>query len=202
VHFAAPYGKRVGNMLVLRAIARNRDQESDGIDEYVLALRYYQGEPDRDDLGEVIPLQPDDDELMLVAGGIETLDTLSILGLVRAPAAYASAGHIVAPVHGELIDRIMRIIGFFVVVFYSISMGWRHRSLYIGRPPILVVLLVPLLPWATWWVVSLVRSVADSVLRALVLGGAPATTVFAATAVMVLALLLAIASVARQKIEP
>ncbi len=89
-----------------------------------------------------------------------------------------------------------------MAVFYSISIGWRYRSLYIGRPPLLVLLLVPLLPWVTWWVVTLLRSLADSVLRALVLNGDPITTVSVATGAMVVALLLAIASAARQRIEP
>ncbi|MEX2444956.1 MAG: hypothetical protein WD492_15250 [Alkalispirochaeta sp.] len=202
VHLSAPYGKRVGDMLVIRAIARRREAASDSVDEYVVGPRYLRGTPGRDDLGEMIPLQPDVDQLMLVAGGLETLNTLNLVGLVRAPAAYDAAGHIVAPVHAELVYRIMRIVGFFVTVFSSISIAWRYRSLYIGRPPILVVLLVPLLPWATWWVISLVRSVADSVLRALVLHGAAATTVVVAAGVMIVALLLAITSAARQQIEP
>ena len=202
VHFRVPYGKRIGTMLVLRAMVRSGDTDSDRVDEYVVAPRYLQGEADRDQLGEVIPLQPEADQLLLVAGGLETLDALSIPGLLRAPAAYDAAGHVVAPVHAELIYRIIRIVGFFVVAFYSISIGWRHRSGYIGRPPILVLLLIPLLPWATGWVIALVRSITDSVLRALVINGASTATVMIVTGVMLVALLMAIASTARQTVEP
>lgn len=202
VQFTAPYGKRIGDMLVLRAVHRHRGDDGAGVEEYVVAPTYVRGEPDRDNSGEVIPLQLDVDQMMLVAGGLETLDTRSLVGLLQAPAAYSTAGHIVAPVHTELIYRILRVFGFFVAVFYSISIGWRYRSLYIGRPPLLVLLLVPLLPWVTWWVVTLLRSLADSVLRALVLNGDPITTVSVATGAMVVALLLAIASAARQRIEP
>ncbi len=206
VHLTVPYGKRIGNMLVLRAMVRSGGDSGgttgDRVDEYVVVPRYLQGEADSDQLGEVIPLQPEVDQLLLVAGGLETLDTLSIPALFRAPAAYDAAGHVVAPVHAELIYRIIRIVGFFVVAFYSISIGGRHRSLYIGRPPVLVLLLVPLLPWATGWVISLVRSVADSVLRTLVVTGASAVTVVIVSGVMLVGLLLAIASVARQTVEP
>ncbi|MFW5827759.1 MAG: hypothetical protein ACOCU4_06690, partial [Alkalispirochaeta sp.] len=149
VHFSVPYGKRVGDMLVLRAMVRSGEgsagTQRDGVDEYVVAPRYLQGAPDTDQFGEVIPLQPEVDQLLLVAGGLDTLNTLSIPELIRAPAAYDVAGHVVAPVHAELIYRILRIVGFFVVAFYSISIGWRHRSLYIGRPPILVLFFAPLL---------------------------------------------------------
>ncbi|MFW5694050.1 MAG: hypothetical protein ACOCYB_02700 [Alkalispirochaeta sp.] len=201
-HLSAPYGKRIGDMLVLRALARNRDTGDGGVAEYVVAPRYLEGESDGHQLGEVIPLQPDVDQLLLVAGGVETLDTLSLVGLMRAPAAYDATGHAVAPVHAELIYRIVRIVGFFVAAFYSISIGWRFRSLYIGRPPLLVLLLVPLLPFATRWIMVLVRSVADAVLRAVTISGGATHTAIVTTGIMVAVLILAIASVARQTIEP
>ena len=199
-HLRVPYGKRIGDMLALRSIQRSGGPEH--TEQYVIDPEYLEGQPDDTTLGELVPLQLDMDEIMLVAGGVPALNTLSLVDLVRAPAALANAGESVAPAGSELIERIVRIIGYFVLAFYAISLGWRYRSLYLGRPPLPILLLVPVLPWAIWWTVSLVRVVLDVLIRTVAPSGSAGATIPLVSAVMLIALLVAITSLARQTIEP
>lgn len=199
VHLAVPHAKRIGRMLALRSIERIGGAEN--TDQYVIQPEYLLGSPGNGDDG-LIQLGISVDDIVLAAGGTPVLATLSLADLARAPAALAQAGVTASGAISELIARIVRVAGFFVLAFLSVSLGWEHRSHYLGRPPILVLLLVPVLPWATWWVVGFTRAVVDTAIGLVVPAAAAGTAIVAVSAVMLVALLVATTSLARQTIEP
>ena len=209
VHLAVEYAHRIDNQLALRAIER---LGADGdLEQFIHEPRYLRGSaPDGGPQSEaslpgsgrtLIPLIHPMEDILLAAGGAGALATFSLPELLSAPAALEAVGHSTGLARSELVGRIIRIVGFFVLAFLSISLAWEHRSRYVGRPPVFMLLLVPLLPLALIWLVPLVRSTVDALILVLIGSASTTTAMLVASGVMLLALVLAIAALARQTVS-
>lgn len=203
VHLQVPYARRIDNRLALRSIEEFGADED--LEQFIIEPRYLAG-GSTDVAGAafadaLIPLVHPVDQILLASGGADALATFSLPELLSAPEALEAVGHTTAPARSELVGRIIRIVGFFVLAFLAIGLAWEHRSRYVGRPPVVILLLVPLLPLALTWLVAVVRSTVDALILVLVGSSAANTAVLIASGVMVLALIVAVASLARQTVS-
>ncbi len=200
VHFRIPYGKRIGSTLVLRAL-RQGGMPSDGAANMVLP-HYLSGAPVDDAFGEVIPLQLDVPEILRTSGGQRAMSTFSLEELIRIPRALSALGQPVRYATIELALRFVRIMGFFVVSVYAVALGWRHRSLYIGSPPLTVFALLPILPVAVWWTVDVTRSVLLAAVTTISAHADPSTVFIGTVSVLSAAVVGSFVSLARQSVAP
>ena len=200
VHFRAPYGKRIGSTLVLRAL-RREGAPGDGAANMVLP-HYFSGAPTEDAFGEVIPLQLDIPEILRTAGGRQAMSTFSLEELIRIPRALSVLGQPVRYATIELALRFVRIMGFFVVSVYAVALGWRYRSLYIGRPPFTVFAFLPLLPVAVWWTIDVMRSVLLAAIATFSAHAEPSTVLIVTISVLSAAIVGSFVSLARQPVAP
>jgi hypothetical protein len=207
-HFRAPYGKQIGEMLVLRAVEREGDSADP--DASITGPTFFSegavitaDDPPTGPLSpEIIPLSIDTANLIRIAGTAAAIDAISLPDLLRSPAVLESAGQSVDVALQELVRRILRIGGFFIIGFYGISVGWRYRSHYLGTPPVPILMMVPLLPWTVLWFTSIVRSTVDVVIRSEAIGDSPVMILSASAAILFVGLVLVLVSLARQTIEP
>jgi hypothetical protein len=208
IHYRAPYGKQIGEMLVLRAVDRVGDPGDPAAsttgptfflnDDMVAAgdSSSRAGSP------EIFPLTIDTADLIRIAGTAAAIDTVNLPDLLRSPAALEAAGQSPNAALQELVRRILRIGGFFILGFYGISVGWRYRSHYLGKPPVPILLMVPLLPWTVLWFASIVRSTIDVLIRSEAIGDSPAMILPVSATILLIGLILVLMSLSRQTIEP
>jgi hypothetical protein len=201
VHLVAPYGKRIGDMLVLRAMHRNADDASAA--QRVLIPEYLQGADSQDGpLRAMVPLTPTTAEIQRVARGAAGLQTLGLPDLVSSMGSLGPFGLAPGMAQAELLVRIVRIGGFFIVGFASVAVGWRYRSLYLGRPPLVLLATVPLIPWAVWWILSAVRTSVFEALRTSQATVASGAAIGLAVIGLVVLIVVSIAWSARQSVVP
>lgn len=196
LHLRARYGKVIGDRLVMRAILQEgefRDGEAN-----VTGPIFYVGSPS--DLEDALVLHHRVDDFARFAGGPDTLTTLSLPELVRLSPVMSGLGRTPHLVHAALMNRLLRIGGFFIIAFFSVSLGWRLRSRYVGRPPLIVLLLLPVVLGIIWWAVTLLRyllHVSTTVVASLL----PLSAAIAVTALgIIVGTVLAVFALAQQKI--
>ncbi len=194
-HVRAPYGKFISGDLVVRAMRR----DGIGIDlaSNVIGPEYLSGGRDYP-VAAFFPIRHPVDEIARFGPGTDWLKRENIGRLFAAVPLFQRLGLPVIAIYAQLVDRILRSIGVFVLFFASMAVGWRYRSRYVERPPVLVLLTVPFVPLAVWAVSEAVRYLAQIVLvRGFVMfGRGPG---MAALALVPLAgLVWALASLARQ----
>jgi hypothetical protein len=207
-HFRAPYGKQIGDMLVLRAVEREGDPDDPSASITGPISFTEDGEvagdaPPSGPLSpDIIPLSMDTAELIRIAGAAAAIDAVNLPELLRSPAALEAAGQSSNVALQELVRRVLRIGGFFILGFYGISVGWRYRSHYLGKPPVPILVMIPLLPWTVLWFTSIVRSTIDVIIRSEAIGDSPVTILGVAAAILLVGLVLVLVSLTRQTIEP
>lgn len=197
LHVQAPYGKAIGDRLIMRAVPREREDLAGPA-----GLRgpvFLAGSPDR--LNGSLVLHRPVDEFARYAGGPDAIATLTLPELIEITPVVTRLGRTPRDFYAEMIRRLFRLGGFFVVSLVAIALGWKFRSQYVGRPSIGVLLLVPLMVWVAWWTLGTARQFVEAAAEFLVatMPLAAATTV--ASASLVFVIILAVHAVVRQTIE-
>lgn len=142
LHLHAPYGKIVSQQLVLRAIDRESSGKGGGV---TMQPEVYAGKLPKD-TGPIFPLLIPVRDLETIAQGPTRLTSASLVSLWSAVKVLGTYGYATQPVYLEIAMRILLPFSFVILSFLSLSLGWRLRSRYLTRPPILTVLLLPVIP--------------------------------------------------------
>ncbi|WP_455381249.1 LptF/LptG family permease [Salinispira pacifica] len=142
LHLHAPYGKIVSQQLILRAIARNNSGKGGGV---TMQPAVYRGALPKD-TGPIFALQIPVRDLATIAQGPTRLSSAGLVNLWSAVKVLGTYGYATQPVHLEIAMRILLPFSFIILAFLSLSLGWRLRSRYLSRPPILTILLLPMVP--------------------------------------------------------
>ncbi len=142
LHLHAPYGKIVSQQLVLRAISRESGGKGGGV---TMQPDVYAGKLPRD-TGPIFPLLIPVRDLETIAQGPSRLTSASLVNLWSAVKLLGTYGYSTQPVYLEIAMRILLPFSFVILAFLSLSLGWRWRSRYLTRPPILAILLMPVIP--------------------------------------------------------
>ena len=139
LHVAAPYAKIVNQNLILRAIDRNDPANNVGPTVYAGKIPAA--------TGPVFPLRVPVRELQAIAAGSGNFASAGLPILWSSLKVLGSYGYDTQPIYLELIMRLLLPFSFAVLSLFAISFGWRLRSRYFTRPPILALLLIPLVPF-------------------------------------------------------
>lgn len=196
-HLRAPYGKRVGTRLVLRAVPREGQYDPRRLEAG--GPVYYAGsrEPAEAALFE---LDVEIDSLVFFASSTTWLAEADIATLAASPAVFSALGLDVGPAHAELTDRFLRLFGYYVVVLLAIGLGWRFRSAYLESPPSMVFLGALVVPFILRYLFESVRYLGRLfVLTAFSTGGSR-FGLAALAVVIVVSVALAVTAVLRQRV--
>lgn len=199
LHLRSRYGMVINRILVMRAI--ERAGASSAVDENVETPTYHVGSPD-EPLGSAVALTYAPHELVRFAGGSRRYSSLSLAELLAVPAVLVTAGASPLPAWRALAERLVRMAGFFVVAFVSIAAAWRFRSMYLGRPPMPVLLVVPLLPLLIWGILQTVRAITAAGIVSAVPADGGAASIFWVVGGLVAAIVVSVALAAVQRVEP
>ncbi len=142
LHLRAPYGKIVSQQLILRAIARDNTKAAGGIR---MEPQVYAGMLPKD-TGPIFPVLIPVRDLETIAEGPTQLTSAGLVSLWSAVNVLGTYGYATQPVYLEIAMRLLLPFSFIILSFFSLSLGWRLRSRYLTRPPILSILLLPVLP--------------------------------------------------------
>ena len=153
-HLRAPYGKFIGGDLVLRAV--RREGTGTGLEANLIGPVYFSGDRPPE-MRSFFPMRHAVDEIVRFGPGAQWLDQENIAKVFTAIPLFARLGLPVSGIYAQLVERVLRGFGMFILLFASIAIGWRYRSRYLGRPPVLVMLTVPFFPLSVWGVAEFVR---------------------------------------------
>ncbi len=145
----APYGKLIGNRLVMRCLDRD-DRDTAWIPEYLVR----KSEPEFPD---IIPLDPAEADLSVLGYGRTPLGEADVLTLWRATGLFRRYGLSGGGVEFELIRRLLLPFSFIIFSLLSALIGFRLRSRYLVHPVSLSLLLVPILPVVCFGLIHLVQ---------------------------------------------
>jgi hypothetical protein len=197
LHFEVPYGMLINGVLVLQAI--QREDQGVGLAGNVIGPALVEGS--EGDLPGTIPLSYSIPEILRLSGGTAAREYLSIVELARAPALLSAIGERAEDAIADLVRRLVRLGGFFVVSLYALALSWRLRSFYLGVPPIPVMLAVPALPWGIWWALGIARYLIGRLTAELVPADDLVLTLAVVAGLIVLGLLGSITALAREPVE-
>lgn len=196
LHARAPFGKIIGDRLVMRAITREGDFRD--TDSHVVGPHFLRGSSR--DLDGGLVLHHTAEEIARFGGGPDALATLSLPELAQLSPLMERLGRSPAAVHSVLMSRIFRIGGFFVLALLAPALGWRLRSRYVGRPPVVVLVLLPVIIWVVWWIIAVLRFLLTSVSSVLTSMVPLVPAVIIATVAVIMAIILSLFSLARVKL--
>jgi hypothetical protein len=204
LHLRAPYGKVISgyghgalDQVILRAVSRDGSAVERGA--AVVRPEFFAG--DGAELEGGLTLRHTVDEIARLGGGTRALSLLSLGELIYLPAQLERLGQPVYFARVELLTRLFRIIGFFVLSIGSIAVGWRFRSRYPGRPPGGVFLIMPVVPWLAWRVIEVGRFTFATIAGNLVTLTSLTTTFVLVTISMFLLVIFTVFSLLRQKLS-
>jgi hypothetical protein len=147
LHLKAPYGKVIGKHLVLRAI--DREDADNRIEPTV-----YAGAIPKD-TGPVFRLAVPPSDLDMIAAGSGHLASVGLVPLWTSVKMLRSYGYSPEPIYLEILLRLLMPFSFVVLSLFATSLGWRLRSRYLTRPPLLALLLIPVVPFVINYAVRL-----------------------------------------------
>lgn len=156
-HLRAPYGKFIGGDLVLRAV--RRDGIGYHLDENMVGPEYYRGDRSPE-MRAFFPMSNTVDEIVRFGPGAEWLKQENIGRLFMAIPVFKNLGLPVTGIYLQLVERVLRSFGLIILLLAVMAIGWRYRSRYLERPPVLVLLMVPFVPFAVWGATELARYLA------------------------------------------
>jgi tetratricopeptide (TPR) repeat protein len=137
-HFAAPYGKFVDGILIMRCLADNQDED--------FKPEYFAGEsPDISPFQ--LPVAADPEKLLLMSAGGADLDRIPLWSLLQTARAAPFLGLSSYPLYMVFFSRIFLPFSFFVLSFFAAAYGLRYKSRYAAAPPLPYFLFLPLLPF-------------------------------------------------------
>ena len=139
-HYRAPYGKKIGELLVLRAIERDHDGDSSKV--RVVAPTVIRGDFPAE--GLAVPLTLTTDEVVLFGEVSPMFDSMGLLELFRSQAVLERAGYRPDGAVLAIVTRLVRMGAFFALTFLSIALGWYERSRYLSGVSVIPFLVVPL----------------------------------------------------------
>lgn len=221
VHYSADYGKFLvdppdtssgpamdraerTDRIMVRAIRRDGlpDLADGGLNpENIVPPVYYAGEPGSV-VDEMIVLSIPFPDLMRLAGGPERAVRLPFPTLLGTRASLMAIGSDASLVWRELAARSVRIFGFFIAAYWAIALSWKYRSNYLGRAPILVYFVLPVIPIAVYQIVLLTRRVLLMALDGLMAGlDFDLSILIVVIAISILALLGVFVALGRQPID-
>ncbi len=180
-HFTAPYGKIIDGLINMYCVDKEDPSKN-------LKPEYLSGERE-EELRNILPLSVAPDRLGVFSVSKVDLDRLNIFRLWSLRELKGDHGFRSEPLEIEFMARIIRIFSFFVLSLFAVSVGWSLRPA--GKPPILVLVFIPLFPFALQYVVTLYLFASRLLLGVLYfgIGFLPAAAVF-----IVLQLMLVIAA--------
>lgn len=207
VHFAADYGKYIGDRIVFRAIERGVPEGGtpDVIDEVVLGPRVI-GDSGAKAPGHILlvtseekPIDPTD--LALLGAGNDRYRTLSIVELLQMPSKLSALGESSNAALTAFTERILRIFGLFIAPILAVAFGWRYRGHYLSRPPFLVLLFIPVIPLVLWWIREIPVFLLHLLVNRLVLSMTPGSVIAITIGVLFLLLIGSVTYLSRQRVD-
>ena len=138
-HAIARYGKLVNGHLVITVVD---DDGSSTTEPPVLRT----ADPARPDPG-IVPLGPSADDLVLIGRVARNVESAPLTHLIRGHDSVVRFGLPGEPLQIELIDRFIAPFFFVALSIVMIGAGWRLRSRYLHRPPLLTLLVLPVIPF-------------------------------------------------------
>lgn len=194
LHFSAPYGKRVRDDLFFRALTGDPNNPFIGPQRIAGTSTSSQSPPGS------IQLHYDTADIVRLSSDSTTFPTLSLAELFGIPRVLAALGQPKTEAIFAVSRRLLAIVGFFMLTFLSIGVGWRYRGYYIGRPPIMALLAIPVFPAVLWWGRELPALFLRIIVHGLAERFTPGITLVIVIAVLFLALIASVAYLARQRI--
>lgn len=188
-HQRAPYGKVIRDRLVLRAVY-NDDSALDGgplmIDPVVIT-------------GDVpihmIPLTMSVDEIVTMGQGPAGMERLSLLELLTLSDHGGHSGQFATLL---LLQRIIRIIGFFALAMGVAALSYRFRSMYLAGPPFFVLLMLPLILWTMYWLIDMGRTVITVAVNTTAQAFTPSAAILIVVLVVLTLIAMSIATLSRK----
>ncbi|POQ99024.1 hypothetical protein AU468_11600 [Alkalispirochaeta sphaeroplastigenens] len=197
LHLRAPYGIALGDQLILRAVRRQGDYQDQA--EARVPLFFYRGSPD--DFEGALRLHHSVESIARFGGGPGAFHLLTLPELFGLPRILERLGQPQRFARAAALFRVLRMGGFFVLALAGISLGWCFRSRYLGRPPLAVLAMVPVLIWALWWAVALGRYLVGSVADLLAREVSFSTGLLLVAVGLAGAVLAVMTSLARQEVD-
>ncbi|MGM0673278.1 MAG: tetratricopeptide repeat protein [Spirochaetota bacterium] len=137
-HVQAPYGKfREGRFLL------------QGIDPGGREPSYrpnYLVRPEGEQPLPALEVEPSPQDLHMLGDSGPSFESASVEDLLVMADLYPQVGYSDYTVHLALGMRLLLPFSFIIVSFFSISIGWTWRKRYISRPPLPVIVLIPVIP--------------------------------------------------------
>ncbi len=197
LHFHADYAKWIEGNLFFRAIERDNVGSSDEGRIHNPVLLGGEGE-----IPGYIPVVPTVEEIVLLSTGGYDVPTVALPDLLGLPELFREFGRSEATAINGAAQRIMALVGFFVLTFGSVALAWRHRSAYLERPPLFALAVIPLIPFLLWWARGVPKFLLSLLVNGLSLrlsGGGVVTAIFV---VFFAVLVGTIMYLAKRRVEP
>ncbi|SIQ35187.1 hypothetical protein SAMN05920897_107108 [Alkalispirochaeta americana] len=197
LHLRAPYGMALEQKLILRAVRRDGEEEDPEAGR--IPLFFYRGGPD--DFDGSLRLSHSVESIARFGGGPQAFQVLTVPELFQLPRLLEQLGQPQRFARAAAFFRVLRMGGFFVIALGGIALGWRFRSRYLGRPPLAVLAMVPVLVWALWWIVALGRYLIGSAANLLAREVSFSTGLLLVALGLIGGILAVVASLARQEVD-
>lgn len=197
LHFHADYAKWIEGNLFFRAIERDKVGSSDEGRIHNPVRLGGDGE-----IPGYIPIVPDVEEIILLSTAGYDVPTVALPDLMGLPALFREFGRSEATAINGAAQRIMALIGFFILTFGSVALAWHYRSAYLERPPVFALAVLPLIPLLLWWAREVPKFLLSLLVNGLALrldGGGVVTAVFG---VFLAVLVGTVMYLAKRRVEP
>ncbi len=188
-HQRAPYGKVIRDRLVMRAVYSNDSALEGGplmIEPVVVT---------GDAAVHMVPLTLTVDEIVTIGQGPAGMERLSLLELLTLSDHGGHSGRFATLL---LLQRIIRILGFFALTMGVSALSYRFRSMYLGGPPFLVLLLLPLILWTLYWLIDMGRAVITVAVHTTALTISPSAAILIVALVVLTVIAMSIATLSRR----
>ncbi len=137
-HLKAPYGKLIGNAIVMLAIDReNRKNVKEAV--------YVKGNREAS-VRNLIYLRTRPDELIHLDGNYKRFESLSLAELFRLRSGGGKYGIIEKYIDISILMKILNPFSLLVLALLGISFGWFFRARYLARLPIIAYAFIPFMP--------------------------------------------------------
>lgn len=192
-HLTAPYAKLIDDQINMQAIDRT-DSGKRVMPTYLTGSRPA-------DIRHLLSLDVDPVDLPVVSKGAGDLKQAGIAELWRMTQIFPDHGLKAEPIYLEMGMRLLLPFSFVILSFFSLAIGWRWRSRYINRPPLLSLLLIPLFPVVLYFLFLLYMHIYRIIFSFLLLYSGFTVAVITFVALQAILLVLSLISLAGQMSE-